>query len=195
MMRSTRPTISPRWRRLRSSARRWRALTRSIRGYQALKAKLAEAYGQKPDAPVVRIPSGPVLKLGKDKRGKEIVMSDARVPLLRERLGLPASPDNTAYDKPLADAVARFQKQRELSANGQLNAATLAALNGQRRDRDADIIIANMERWRWLPRELGKTHVIVNIPDYTLRVDAGRRAGLEDQYRRRQAGRLGRPRS
>jgi murein L,D-transpeptidase YcbB/YkuD len=139
-------------------------------GYQALKAKLAEAYGQKPDAPVVRIPSGPVLKLGKDKRGKEIVMTDPRVPLLRERLGLPASADNTAYDKPLADAVAKFQKQRELSANGQLNAATLAALNGQRRDRDADIIIANMERWRWLPRDLGKTHVMVNIPDYTLRV-------------------------
>ncbi|MDQ2954623.1 MAG: L,D-transpeptidase family protein, partial [Pseudomonadota bacterium] len=139
-------------------------------GYQALKAKLAEAYGQKPDAPVVRIPSGPVLKLGKDRRGKEIVMTDARVPLLRERLGLPASADNTSYDKPLADAVAKFQRQRELSPNGQLNAATLAALNGQRRDRDADIIIANMERWRWLPRDLGNTHVMVNIPDYTLRV-------------------------
>jgi murein L,D-transpeptidase YcbB/YkuD len=27
-----------------------------------------------------------------------------------------------------------------------------------------------MERWRWMPRDLGKTHVMVNIPDYTLRV-------------------------
>jgi len=139
-------------------------------GYQALKAKLAEAYGHKPDAPVVRIPGGPVLKLGKDKRGKEIVMTDARVPLLRERLGLPAAADNTTYDKPLADAIAKFQKQRELSANGKLNAATVAALNGQRRDRDADIIIANMERWRWMPRDLGKTYSILNIPDYSLKV-------------------------
>jgi L,D-transpeptidase YcbB len=29
---------------------------------------------------------------------------------------------------------------------------------------------ANLERWRWLPRELGKTHVMVNIPDFSLRV-------------------------
>ena len=27
-----------------------------------------------------------------------------------------------------------------------------------------------MERWRWLPRDLGKTYVMVNIPDYTLKV-------------------------
>ena len=27
-----------------------------------------------------------------------------------------------------------------------------------------------MERWRWVPRDLGKTYVMVNIPDYTLRV-------------------------
>jgi murein L,D-transpeptidase YcbB/YkuD len=31
-----------------------------------------------------------------------------------------------------------------------------------------DIIIANLERWRWLPRDLGDDHVIVNIPDYSL---------------------------
>jgi len=31
-------------------------------------------------------------------------------------------------------------------------------------------IVANMERWRWLPRDLGETHVVVNIPDYTLGV-------------------------
>jgi len=33
-----------------------------------------------------------------------------------------------------------------------------------------DSIVANMERWRWLPRALGETHVVVNIPDYTLGV-------------------------
>ena len=41
---------------------------------------------------------------------------------------------------------------------------------GVRHDREADIIIANMERWRWLPRDLGKSYVMVNIPDYTLKV-------------------------
>jgi murein L,D-transpeptidase YcbB/YkuD len=37
----------------------------------------------------------------------------------------------------------------------------------------ADTVIANMERWRWLPRDLGQNHVIVNIPDYTLSVMRG----------------------
>ena len=41
----------------------------------------------------------------------------------------------------------------------------------------ADTLIANMERWRWVPRELGKAHVVVNIPDYTLKVvDQGKTA-------------------
>ena len=31
-----------------------------------------------------------------------------------------------------------------------------------------DTILVNMERWRWLPRDLGNPHVVVNVPDYTL---------------------------
>ncbi len=34
----------------------------------------------------------------------------------------------------------------------------------------ADTIIANMERWRWMPHDLGGTYVMVNIPDYTLKL-------------------------
>jgi murein L,D-transpeptidase YcbB/YkuD len=46
-------------------------------------------------------------------------------------------------------------------------------LNGAappRRGESIDTIVINMERWRWLPRDMGKAHVIVNIPDYMLRV-------------------------
>jgi murein L,D-transpeptidase YcbB/YkuD len=38
------------------------------------------------------------------------------------------------------------------------------------RERD---LIANLERWRWLPRELGRTHVWVNSPDYHVNVVRG----------------------
>jgi murein L,D-transpeptidase YcbB/YkuD len=38
------------------------------------------------------------------------------------------------------------------------------------RKNNAGTIIANMERWRWLPRDLGQAHVVVNIPDFTLAV-------------------------
>jgi murein L,D-transpeptidase YcbB/YkuD len=34
----------------------------------------------------------------------------------------------------------------------------------------ADTVIANMERWRWMPHDIGATYVMVNIPDYTLKV-------------------------
>jgi murein L,D-transpeptidase YcbB/YkuD len=130
-------------------------------GYRALREKLAEARGRSGDSGPVRIDSGPVLKVG---------MQDARVPLLRERLGVTGDGENTTFDKPLAEAVKKFQRAHDLSATGTLNPATINALNGPRRDRDADVIIANMERWRWLPRDLGKAYVMVNIPEYTLRV-------------------------
>jgi murein L,D-transpeptidase YcbB/YkuD len=43
-------------------------------------------------------------------------------------------------------------------------------LNGPPRDKQIDLVIANMERWRWYPRDLGKDHVIVNQPEFMLRV-------------------------
>jgi murein L,D-transpeptidase YcbB/YkuD len=130
-------------------------------GYKALRAKLAEARTRKGEVPPARIGDGPLLKIG---------MQDPRVPLIRERLGVAAEGGATVYDKTLSEAVKKFQRQHELSPTGSLNGATVAALDGPRRDRDADIIIANMERWRWLPRDLGKSYVMVNIPDYTLKV-------------------------
>jgi murein L,D-transpeptidase YcbB/YkuD len=138
--------------------------------YKALRKKLADVRGHKGDAGPAKIGSGPVLKLVTDKKGRTILMQDERVPELRTRLGLDPVKDDLFYDKPLADAVAAYQKGKGLSANGQLNNATLDALNGKRRDRDDQIIMANMERWRWVPRDLGKAHVILNIPDFTLRV-------------------------
>lgn len=132
--------------------------------YKALKDKLAEARKQKGDNAPVRVGSGPVLKTGK------VLVQDERVPLLREKLGIAGDKSDVTYDKELENAVAKFQKQRGLPASGALNAATVEALNGPRRDRDADIIIANLERWRWMTHDLGKTRVVVNIPDFTLRL-------------------------
>jgi murein L,D-transpeptidase YcbB/YkuD len=38
------------------------------------------------------------------------------------------------------------------------------------RDREIAVILSNMERWRWLPRDLGRNYVMVNVPDYTVKV-------------------------
>ena len=58
--------------------------------------------------------------------------------------------------------------------------AKLAEARSQKKEKSAaltDTLIANMERWRWMPRDLGKAYVTVNIPDYTLKVtDQGKTA-------------------
>ena len=55
-------------------------------------------------------------------------------------------------------------------ATGNLDARTVKELNGPIRDKQIDLVIANMERWRWYPRDLGATNVIVNRPDFALKV-------------------------
>ena len=55
-------------------------------------------------------------------------------------------------------------------ATGNLDARTVKELNGPIRDKQVNLVIANMERWRWYPRDLGATNVIVNQPDFTLKV-------------------------
>jgi murein L,D-transpeptidase YcbB/YkuD len=43
------------------------------------------------------------------------------------------------------------------------------AADGERA-RQIETVIANMERWRWYPRDLGSAYVSVNLPDFTLKV-------------------------
>jgi murein L,D-transpeptidase YcbB/YkuD len=131
--------------------------------YKALKKALAEARGITTEEPeIVRVPEGPSLKPG---------MNDPRVAALRKRLKIAGDQSDTAYDASVVEAVKAFQKGAGLNADGLVGPATLRALNGTpKRERTADIIIANMERWRWLPRDLGSRYVMVNIPDFTLKI-------------------------
>jgi murein L,D-transpeptidase YcbB/YkuD len=61
-------------------------------------------------------------------------------------------------------------KMRSNPATGNLDAQTVRKLNGGGPDRAIDTIIANMERWRWYPRDLGEAHVLVNLPDFSLKM-------------------------
>jgi murein L,D-transpeptidase YcbB/YkuD len=129
--------------------------------YLALKAKLAEYRAGKTESGKPAIASGPAPKIG---------AQDDRVPLLRDRFGVPGD-GSTTYDKTLAEAVKKFQQQHDLKATGTLTPQTIEALNGRKPDKPIDIILANMERWRWAPHDLGgDTYVIVNLADYSLRV-------------------------
>jgi murein L,D-transpeptidase YcbB/YkuD len=144
--------------------------------YRELKAKLAELRGQG-GGPVVQIAEGPALKYvpARGKKQPAVGMDDARVPQLRAKLGISENADDSHYDAKVAEAVRRFQEGAELKPTGILDDKTVKAINSPKRDKQIDTVIVNMERWRWLPRQLGvpsigNAYVILNIPDYTLKV-------------------------
>ena len=131
------------------------------KGYIALRDEYNRLRfeGKSDDTP--SIPEGKSLKVG---------MRDERVPLLRRKLGLEAqSEDTNLYSKQLAAEVKKYQASNGLIADGIAGKATLRILNDNRKDLVADII-ANMERWRWLPRDLGRFYVMVNIPTFHVQV-------------------------
>jgi L,D-transpeptidase YcbB len=131
--------------------------------YKRLKAMLAQMRGKATDGK--DIADGPLLKFN-----AKAPMEDARVPLVRERLRLPGDASDLKYDAKLADAVKKFQRANELPVTGNLDSRTIRELNGPSHDKQMETVILNMERWRWYPRDLGAAHVVVNLPDYTLRV-------------------------
>jgi murein L,D-transpeptidase YcbB/YkuD len=144
--------------------------------YRALKKKLAELRGQG-DGPVIQIADGPMLKFtpAHAKSQPAVEVEDDRVPQLRAKLGIAENPDDRHYDAKVAEAVRKFQASVELKPTGVLDDKTVKAINSPKRDRQIDTVIVNMERWRWLPRDLGapaigNAYVILNIPDYTLKV-------------------------
>jgi murein L,D-transpeptidase YcbB/YkuD len=143
--------------------------------YKELRAKLAELRGEG-DGPAIHIADGPTLKyVPARKKQPEILMEDARVPQLRTKLGITENANDTHYDAKVAQAVRKFQDGAGLNPTGALDNRTVNAINSPKKDRTIDTVIVNMERWRWLPRQLGapslgNAYVILNVPDFTLKV-------------------------
>jgi murein L,D-transpeptidase YcbB/YkuD len=142
--------------------------------FKALRAKLAEvrknggvvAKAEEAKPAVVHVEEGKTLKPG---------MKDARVVALRKRLDIAGDKTSDNYDNDVRQAVRGFQKNAGMNADGNLGNNTVKALNGEKKETargpsgdPTDIIVVNMERWRWYQRDLGNPHVVVNIPDYTL---------------------------
>ena len=152
--------------------------------YAAMKAALAEERASSDAPPPQPIPGGKIVKTG---------ASDARIPALRARLsGLgyaaAAEPgaDEAVLDKALSDELRKFQEASGIRVTGALGPQTLAALNDDRRARETEALLDNMERLRWLPRDLGRRYVFVNqaafeatvvkdgSPEWSTRVIVGR---------------------
>lgn len=73
------------------------------------------------------------------------------------------------YDKATFKAIKKFQFRHGLVPDGIIGQGTISALNIPK-DIRREQIIANLERWRWYPKQLGEHYLIVNIPAYSLRI-------------------------
>jgi murein L,D-transpeptidase YcbB/YkuD len=137
--------------------------------YPAMKAALAELRAENGPNTVNLIADGPVVKRG---------ATDTRIPLVREKLAsrgygdgvLPPEADPLLLDQELSVQLRLFQKAAGVKVSGVLGPQTVAALNTDLSRRDEARLINNMERLRWLPRELGQRHVFVNQPAFKAEV-------------------------
>ncbi len=159
--------------------------------YAAMKAELIKLGAGEREIEQIVVPAGPLLKLG---------VEDDRVPILRQRLKQlkllknkdeVALSDNQASDAPLfgsegavlaaenasetmtesdVKALRAFQKSVGLSPDGIAGKRTINALNGKKAVKRTVQLALNMERLRWLPRNLGSRYVLVNQPAYKMQI-------------------------
>ncbi|MFK7754222.1 MAG: murein L,D-transpeptidase [Sedimentitalea sp.] len=79
-----------------------------------------------------------------------------------------------SYDATLQKAVQAFQEAHGLEADGVAGAGTVTEMNRPAEDRLKSVLVA-MERERWLNKDRGKRHVLVNLADFHAQIiDEGR---------------------
>lgn len=159
----TGPGISRAFDDLRPEHPGYAAMVQALAGYR----RVAGAGGWQP------LPTGEKLEPG---------AAGERVRLLAARLAASGDLDAPAgavveFDAGLHDAVRRFQRRHGLPDDGVVGPKTLEALNVPVERRIEQLVI-NMERWRWLPQELGRRHILVNIANFELDVVQDGRSAL-----------------
>ncbi|WP_412069928.1 L,D-transpeptidase family protein [Rubrivirga sp. IMCC43871] len=146
----------------------WRGPEAAIRaarpphaGYARLRDALADLRARPAPTP---LPDGPILRLG--DQGPAVAALRRR---LADDSALSASGDT--FDAALETAVRRAQSRLGLAIDGAVGPATRAALNAGPAETIRRVVL-NLERWRWLPADLGARHLVVDV--------AGMQAALVD---------------
>jgi murein L,D-transpeptidase YcbB/YkuD len=160
------------------------------RQFELLRRAYLNARAEKPEPMVPAriedtrdtfIPDGPTVRLG-DRH--------PHVELVRRRLGLPTNTDDAdLYDEEVAAAVrehigatyrdSRTGKSVQRPKHPALTNSAREALSRKKRAPAPTTAsskptlkqyLVNLERWRWMPEQLGPTHIWNNLPEYTTRV-------------------------
>lgn len=129
-----------------ASAKEYKDLSKEVRGWED-------------------IPEGEMIKHGQD---------DNRIPVVQERLKILGYLDavdttHTTNNDKVQKAIEQFQEANGLQSDGIIGNTTIKLLNIDYNHR-YEQILANLERWRWYPRDLGDHYIIVNIANYDLHV-------------------------
>ncbi|PHS25765.1 MAG: murein L,D-transpeptidase [Methylophaga sp.] len=99
--------------------------------------------------------------------------SHQQMPAIRARLAFENSPlpsnleTPLIYDEQTEQAVRHFQKKHGLKVDGIIGKDTLQAMNISADDRVQQLKVA-LERRRWMPNDLGKQYLFINLANYTL---------------------------
>lgn len=134
----------------------YRQLRRALHSYREIAAN-----GGWPELPADRLDVG---------------MEDPQVAALRQRLkaegdiSIDSTPSNV-FDAGLEQAVKRFQQRHGLEPDGIVGPKTYNALNVRVETRIQQILV-NMERWRWMPDDLGERYLLVNLAGFEVELVA-----------------------
>ena len=136
--------------------------------YYSMKKLLKQYYELNKNQHWKAFPPGNVLSLGS--------VSD-RVLILRQNLCLTQDldcynlndPENSLFDKELQNAVSSFQSRHRLQPTGIVDERFIKEMNIPINER-IKLISNNLERLRWLPDTLGKKYILINIPDFKLKL-------------------------
>ena len=131
-------------------------------GYQSLKKALSRYRDIERQGGWQRFDKGPTLEPG---------MQHPQVVQLRQRLAVSGDlvdgAETDIFDHGLAEAVESYQRRHGLTVDGNVGPQTRRSLNIPVSARIRQIRI-NMDRWRWMPRKLGKRYLMVNMTGFEL---------------------------
>lgn len=111
---------------------------------------------------------GPAVQASALEKGQ----SGQAVVALRDRLmnmGYLGRTSTMVYDDNIEKAVLKFQAAHGLEPDGKAGSNTMTEINTSPATRLASVLVA-MERERWLNKERGERHILVNLTDFSARI-------------------------
>ena len=133
--------------------------------YQLLGTALARYQTYVDQGGWPEIPDTPLLNPG--DRHASIPAIRARLMVSNSSLVPPSTKNIPFYEPQLVAAVKHFQQRHSLKVDGIIGSETRSAMNVTAQQRLQQIRL-NLDRLRWLPRNLGSRYLLVNIPNYNL---------------------------